>query len=173
MKPFPFVSVADAVKMPFRRIYLTWALALGIGFVLSGMAVGMGYKHWILLSVVAFAVQYKAAPWGNATHRRMFVSWALLVGAGLIYTALIFSSTIAYPSFIPHIGTAWLLLLGIGQIGMGKTSRIRVDMIIGILWTALALIFWTPSYPDQTVFNALAIITAVPYLWVAFYRGKA
>lgn len=163
-------SFPEIIHAPFRRIFATWGVIMLVGFILSGLGYFQGYLHWYPLIIVGLIVQALPPALTMARPLFLFVFWLCLVGGALIYTQQVFTGGLPYPNGIPRVEMAWLFLLAIGQMVTGIVCRQNIEVVIGVIWAIIAVIFWSTTSDIQTAFIAIALLTSLPYFFLALKK---
>ncbi len=158
--------LANLRTQSFRRVYLAWGLILIIGFLLSGYGVGNGYFYWFPLILIGLCVQAQAGLTGWQA-KFLLLMWAGLTWLGTYYTLLVFTGALRPDDLFPHIGMAWLLTLGLGQIVTGYLAKQKIEWIVGLVWVIIAIILRDTSMDILASFILIAALTGLPYIYFA------
>lgn len=167
-----FWSVPQVWKHSYRRIFLMWALVLFVGFLGSGIDPYFGYLHWFPLIIVGLFFQIYKQPVHLPKPRLLLIMWAFVSFAGTLYNALVYYSLVSYPTLIPNWAMFWLALLSFPQIITGFIFKSVFQKVIGVLWLIIAVALWQNTFDQFTSFLIVALLTSIPYFFIAFYQKQ-
>jgi hypothetical protein len=165
---------SQALRNPFKRIYLIWGVVVILGFILSGMGFFEGYGHWYVLTLIGLSSQIIGMRLERWQAKVLLALWAIISLGGTLknHLDMIGLETVLTP-FIIHIGIFWLLIIGIGQVITGFVLKRKYQTLLGIVWTLVSLILWNPynyGLDAALVFYGVGFIIGLPYLYIALKR---
>lgn len=167
-----FVDINSAWSAPLRRIYLVWGLVLITGFILSGYGYFDGYLHWYVLSLIGLASQIVRMRLNTWKPKFFLIMWAVVALGGTFENHAIMSGLIDPPfgELSYHFQFFWLIIMSVPQFITGYLLKNKFQMGLGVVWLILGVLLLSNTQDDLFSFIFVALVTGLPYLYIAFKR---
>jgi hypothetical protein len=96
------------------RVYLLWAVLTGIGYVATHFYQQRAINIlWVILSIIGLGFMYRVMPLGVKQMKRIFLSWLVPIGFGVVVSGLVFYLD-GIAQLLGYLGAFWLLVQAVG-----------------------------------------------------------
>lgn len=159
-----FLPLSSVLNNPYKRIYFIWGVVMLLGFSIPH------YYQWFALSIIGLGAQIYKQRLRLWQAKALLILWGVVIAIAFTINYLILNGLAFAEYYPPHWAVWWLGIISFPQMLTGIILKKSYQIALGAIWLLLTFAFWNFPFGIQGTFFIVAIVTGLPYLFVAFSR---
>lgn len=148
----------------YKRIYLIWGLCMLLGFAYPH------YYQWFVLAPLGIFGQIYKQRLSAWQAKPLLALWAVVIGIAFTLNYFILYGIILPELYPLHWAVWWLAVISIPQVITGFILKKNFQIVLGVFWLVASIVLWNAPVGLQGTFFVVALITGLPYLFIAFSK---